>query len=255
MSKIPVKSSLVDRNSQFIALFGDPIKNPLGWRTAKLSTLGELSRGVSKARPRNQPAFLGGKYPLVQTGEITNSGTFITHHDSTYSELGLAQSRLWPKGTLCITIAANIAQTGILSYDACFPDSVVGFITDGTVDSVFLHFWFEFLQKVLDDQATQVAQKNINLKTLSDLQVIIPPMDLQQQFVSFFQQSDKSKFAALNISNLNLSLSLEILSTMINPGLRIDCQTKLKSDPVSGFSQKSMCRLEFLSTGVKKSLN
>ena len=180
--------------SQFIALFGDPIKNPLGWRTAKLSSLGELSRGVSKARPRNQPALLGGKYPLVQTGEITNSGTYITHHDSTYSELGLAQSRLWPKGTLCITIAANIAQTGILSYDACFPDSVVGFITDGTVDSVFLHFWFAFLQKVLDDQATQVAQKNINLKTLSDLQVIIPPMDLQQQFVSFFQQSDKSKF-------------------------------------------------------------
>ena len=182
--------------SQFIALFGDPIKNPLGWRTAKLSSLGELSRGVSKARPRNQPALIGGKYPLVQTGEITNSGTFITHHDSTYSELGLAQSRLWPKGTLCITIAANIAQTGILSYDACFPDSVVGFITDGTVDSVFLHFWFEFLQKVLDDQATQVAQKNINLKTLSDLQVIIPPMDLQQQFVSFFQQSDKSKLLA-----------------------------------------------------------
>lgn len=180
--------------SQFIALFGDPIKNPLGWRTAKLSSLGELSRGVSKARPRNQPALLGGKYPLVQTGEITNSGTFITHHDSTYSELGLAQSRLWPKGTLCITIAANIAQTGILSYDACFPDSVVGFITDGTVDSVFLHFWFEFLQKVLDEQATQVAQKNINLKTLSDLKVIIPPMDIQQQFVSFFQQSDKSKF-------------------------------------------------------------
>lgn len=119
---------------------------------------------------------------------------------------------MWPKGTLCITIAANIAQTGILSYDACFPDSVVGFITDGTVDSVFLHFWFAFLQKVLDDQATQVAQKNINLKTLSDLQVIIPPMDLQQQFVSFFQQSDKSKLMAFHANSLATSLSMQIYS-------------------------------------------
>jgi type I restriction enzyme, S subunit len=38
----------------------------------------------------------------------------------------LAQSKLWPEGTLCITIAANIAETGILTFPACFPDSVVG---------------------------------------------------------------------------------------------------------------------------------
>ncbi|MCR4819201.1 MAG: restriction endonuclease subunit S [Fretibacterium sp.] len=109
--------------AQFVEMFGDPITNPMGWETATLSSLGELARGVSKARPRNLPELLGGKYPLVQTGEVTNSGTYIEHYESTYSELGLAQSKMWPKGTLCITIAANIAQTGILTFDACFPDS------------------------------------------------------------------------------------------------------------------------------------
>ena len=180
--------------SQFIEMFGDPLTNPMGWPTEGLSSLGELARGVSKARPRNRPELLGGSYPLVQTGEITNSGVYIKNYENTYSEAGLAQSKLWPKDTLCITIAANIGQTGILAFDACFPDSVVGFISDGSVEQIFMHFYFTFFQKTLESQATQVAQKNINLKLLSDLQVIVPPLPLQKQFAAFVRQSDKSKF-------------------------------------------------------------
>ena len=175
-------------------MFGDPVNNSMRWETTALASLGELARGVSKARPRNLPELLGGKYPLVQTGEVTNSGTYIEHYESTYSELGLKQSKMWPKGTLCITIAANIAQTGILTFDACFPDSVVGFISGSRTNQVFIHYWFSFFQKILEAQATQVAQKNINLKTLCDLQVIVPPLSLQEEFVAFAKQTDKSKF-------------------------------------------------------------
>ena len=189
---ISVTDELV--KSQFIEMFGDPLTNPMGWPTEGLSSLGELARGVSKARPRNRPELLGGSYPLVQTGEITNSGVYIKNYENTYSEAGLAQSKLWPKDTLCITIAANIGQTGILAFDACFPDSVVGFISDGSVEQIFMHFYFTFFQKTLESQATQVAQKNINLKLLSDLQVIVPPLPLQKQFSAFVRQSDKSQF-------------------------------------------------------------
>lgn len=184
--------------AQFIERFGDPHTNPNKWPMAKLASLGELARGVSKARPRNQPELLGGKYPLIQTGEITNSGAYITHHENTYSELGLAQSRMWPKGTLCITIAANIAQTGILTYDACFPDSVVGFISDGRVEQIFIHYWFTFFQELLEAQAVQVAQKNINLKTLGELDVYLPPTNRQKEFVAFFHQTENSKTALQN---------------------------------------------------------
>ena len=195
--------------SQFIEMFGDPLTNPMGWPTEGLSSLGELARGVSKARPRNRPELLGGSYPLVQTGEITNSGVYIKNYENTYSEAGLAQSKLWPKDTLCITIAANIGQTGILAFDACFPDSVVGFISDGSVEQIFMHFYFTFFQKTLESQATQVAQKNINLKLLSDLQVIVPPLPLQKQFSAFVRQSDKSKFAVLDCLKRNLLLILQ----------------------------------------------
>ena len=180
--------------SQFIELFGDPVTNSKKLPTKKLSELGELNRGVSKSRPRNKPELLGGPYPLVQTGEVTAAELYITSYENTYSEAGLAQSKMWPKGTLCITIAANIAQTAILGFDACFPDSVVGFLAGNNVKQIYIHYWFGFFQKILEEQAPQVAQKNINLKTLSELDVMVPSLEQQNEFVSFVEQTDKSKF-------------------------------------------------------------
>src|SRR6476646_2180193 len=94
---------------------------------ASLGELGALDRGRSKHRPRNARHLYGGPYPFIQTGDIANSDGYIRTHTQTYSEAGLAQSRQWPTETLCITIAANIGKTAILTYPACFPDSVVGF--------------------------------------------------------------------------------------------------------------------------------
>ena len=179
--------------ARFVEMFGDPVKNTMDWEIKPLSELGELNRGVSKARPRNSPELLGGPYPLIQTGEIANAKTYITSFNSTYSEKGLAQSKMWPKGTLCITIAANIAQTSILTFDACFPDSVVGFISRNMTNELFIHYWFSFFQKILDEQAPQVAQKNINLKILSELNVIVPPLSLQNRFAAFVERVDQQK--------------------------------------------------------------
>lgn len=178
--------------SRFAEMFGDPACNTR-WPTKKISQLGELNRGVSKHRPRNDPALLGGPYPLIQTGDVSNSGLYITEHSASYSELGLAQSRLWKAGTLCITIAANIAQTSILTFDSCFPDSIVGFIPGNETNAIFMHYWFGFFQKILEEQAPQVAQKNINLKILSDLDVIVPPCDLQESFSHFVRNIEKTK--------------------------------------------------------------
>lgn len=179
--------------SRFIEMFGDPVKNEKNLPLEQLSKIGILERGKSQHRPRNAPELLGGPYPLIQTGDVSNSNIYITTYSNTYSELGLKQSKLWEPGTLCITIAANIAQTAILTFKACFPDSVVGFIPNNNTNIIFIHYWFEFFQKVLEEQAPQVAQKNINLKILSELKVILPSIELQNEFADFVKQTDKSK--------------------------------------------------------------
>lgn len=179
--------------ARFVEMFGDPVHNTKMLPTKSLSDLGSLDRGKSKHRPRNAPELLGGPYPLIQTGEVTNAGLYISSYQNTYSELGLQQSKMWNAGTLCITIAANIAQTAILSIDACFPDSVVGFVPFEEVTAVYIHYWFGFFQKILEEQAPQVAQKNINLQILSDLKVMVPPMKTQREFLVFVKQVEDSK--------------------------------------------------------------
>jgi type I restriction enzyme S subunit len=106
-----------------------PFELPVGWAWARFPEVGVFARGKSKHRPRNDPAlYLDGTIPFVQTGDVARSGGLITTHSSVYNETGLQQSMLWPVGTMCITIAANIADSGILTFDACFPDSVVGLV-------------------------------------------------------------------------------------------------------------------------------
>ncbi len=168
----------------FLDMFGDPVTNPKGWDLLPFSAVGTLDRGKSRHRPRNDPALLGGAHPLIQTGEVANSRGYIKEHSATYSDLGLAQSKKWDAGTLCITIAANIAKTGILTFPACFPDSVVGFIPNKHVTVEYVQHWLGFLQKNLEENAPQAAQKNINLEILRALLIPVPPKSEQEKFSS-----------------------------------------------------------------------
>ena len=158
-----------------------PESLPTGWQLAKLGELGEVNRGRSRHRPRYAEHLYGGPYPFVQTGDIKNSGGRITTFQQTYSEAGLAQSRMWPKGTMCITIAANIAETAILGFPACFPDSVVGFIADETkCDVNFIEYTFRYLKQKIQHEASGSVQDNINLATLERLRFPIPPLPEQR---------------------------------------------------------------------------
>ncbi|MCU8207858.1 restriction endonuclease subunit S [Vibrio vulnificus] len=163
---------------------------PDGWTWTTITQLGELNRGKSKHRPRNDPSLYGGDYPFVQTGDVRAADGLLTTYKQTYSEKGLSQSRLWPKGTMCITIAANIAETAILGFDACFPDSVVGFIPQNESVSVeYIEFFFRTAREDLDRYAPATAQKNINLAILET--VSVPFMSIEEQKELVLQVTEK----------------------------------------------------------------
>jgi len=154
---------------------------PDGWQFVKLRALGEVNRGRSRHRPRYAEHLYGGPYPFIQTGDIKASGGRITKYTQTYSAAGLAQSRLWPAGTVCITIAANIAETGILEFPACFPDSVIGFVADpAKCDAHFIEYVFRRLRRQIQHEATGSVQDNINLATLDRLALPLPPLQEQK---------------------------------------------------------------------------
>ncbi|MBI5269665.1 MAG: restriction endonuclease subunit S [Burkholderiales bacterium] len=154
------------------------------WTPMPLTALGELARGKSKHRPRNDPRLYGGPYPFVQTGDVAQSGGLIIQHRQTYSELGLQQSRLWPAGTLCITIAANIADTALLTYPACFPDSVVGFIANPKkCEALFVKWSIDVVKDDIEALAPATAQKNINLSVLNEVVIRTPDLAEQREIV------------------------------------------------------------------------
>lgn len=153
---------------------------PTTWKYVLLSNLGDLGRGKSKHRPRNDSKlFDDGIYPFLQTSEVKAADKYITKYSKMYNDFGLKQSKLWPAGTLCITIAANIAETAFLGIDACFPDSVVGFTPSENVLSEYIRYFIESQKAQLSAFAPATAQKNINLTTLENL--VIPYCTLQEQ--------------------------------------------------------------------------
>lgn len=163
-----------------------PFEIPNEWEWVRLTDVGEVSRGRSKHRPRNDTIlYRDGKYPLIQTGDVARSGGLITSCSASYNDVGLAQSRMWPNGTLCLTIAANIADVGILDFDACFPDSVVGFSAFKPIASnkYFLYMLMAY-KAILDSMATRSAQKNINLETIASLAYPLPPLAEQERIVA-----------------------------------------------------------------------
>ena len=95
-----------------------------------LDQLGSVNRGKSKHRPRNDKRlFENGIYPFFQTGDVKSAPNLLVDCKKKYGEFGLAQSKLWPAGTLCITIAANINDHNPLIEKPGVKNDVIARIT------------------------------------------------------------------------------------------------------------------------------
>ena len=151
----------------------------------KLDELGFVGRGKSKHRPRNDPSLYGGEYPFVQTGDVKEADLWLSHYTQTYNEAGLAQSKLWPAGTLCITIAANIAETAILKIPACFPDSIVAFIPDeGKADARFVKYYIDTIKLRMQNASKGTTQDNLSVDKLLSFDFDLPDYPSQERIAS-----------------------------------------------------------------------
>jgi type I restriction enzyme S subunit len=163
---------------------------PEGWKIKALSDIAAVERGKFSARPRNDPQYYGGAIPFIQTGDVATSGGHITSYAQTLNERGLAVSRLFRKGTIFITIAANIGNAAIADFDTACPDSIVAVQpADGTSVIWLLHMLM-LEQPKLDAYASQNAQKNINLETLRPLPILTPPNEEQHRIAAILSTWD-----------------------------------------------------------------
>lgn len=192
-------------------------KIPTSWDYKNLDSLGFLGRGKSKHRPRNDPKLFGDKYPFIQTAEVKEAKLWLTNKpEKYYSDFGLKQSKLWDEGTLCITIAANIAESSILTYKACFPDSVLGFIANKDTNTIFVKYQIDILKKKMQNSAKGSAQDNLNLDKINLFKLPLPELSEQEHivFVLLSQEKiiSKTKNLILELNKRNKFLTDELLS-------------------------------------------
>ena len=174
------------------------------WKT--LSEIAkDFGRGKSKHRPRNDARLYGGDIPFIQTGDIREAGKWIKNYSQTYSAFGVEQSKKWEKGTLCITIAANIAETGLLGFEACFPDSIIGFVANPEFAiTEYVYYYLNSIKDYLANKSYGSAQDNLNLSTFSSLKIPVPSLEIQSRIVQVLDNFDTV------CNDLNIGLPKEI---------------------------------------------
>ena len=164
---------------------------PESWNIVSLSSVARIERGRFLHRPRNEPRFYGGATPFIQTGDVVRSRGRLTEFSQTLNEDGVAISRVFPKGTILLTIAANIGYTGILGIEAACPDSLVAITPSDAVDVLFLEYFLQTQQPVMDQRAPKGTQKNINIQFLNPWPVPLPDVEEQREIAAILDAIDQ----------------------------------------------------------------
>lgn len=161
------------------------------YKIVKITDLGTVNRGKSKHRPRNDPILYGGEYPFIQTGDVKKANLHLVDYTQTYNDVGLKQSKLWKNGTLCFTIAANIADSAILGMDACFPDSIVGFLPyENVSDTTYVKYLFDELKLYFQQISKGTTQDNLSLDKICRVKLRVPDYDTQVKVASILATYD-----------------------------------------------------------------
>ncbi|MFZ4537125.1 restriction endonuclease subunit S [Propionivibrio sp.] len=194
---------------------------PAHWEAKRVKQTTRILRGKFSHRPRNDPSFYDGKYPFIQTGAVARAGKFIASYKQTLNEKGLSVSKLFPSGTLVMTIAANIGDVAILTFEACFPDSIVGFVPAGKLDRDYLYFVFLCMKDELLREAPVNTQGNLSIERIGTMWIPLPPLLEQEQITKYIETE-------------TIPLNTAITRTEREIALMQEYRTRLTADIVTG---------------------
>jgi type I restriction enzyme S subunit len=167
------------------------------WEHKKLGEISKIERGRFSPRPRNNPIYYNGLIPFVQTSDVVNSKGRIIKYTQTLNEKGLKVSKKFKKGSILITIAANIGYAGVLEIDMACPDSLIGITCKESIYNYFLNYIFEIEQPKMDYLAVAAAQKNINIDFLKPYKICFPKKIEEQQKIAAFLTAIDTKIQQL----------------------------------------------------------
>ena len=191
---------------RFVEMFGDVNVNDKGW---VVKPLGELCTIVRGGSPRPIDKFLGGDVPWIKIGDATEGeNIYLTSTKEHIIQDGVSKSRLVKSGSLIFAnCGVSLGFARIITFDGCIHDGWLAMEDiDSSIDKVFLLQVLNQMTKHFREIAPAGTQPNLNTSIMKAYKQIIPPMNLQKEYIAFVEQIDKSK--------LYVQKSLEKLETL-----------------------------------------
>ena len=188
---------------------------PAHWEVRRVKQVSRILRGKFTHRPRNDPSLYNGPYPFIQTGDVARAKKTITEYSQTLNKQGLAVSKMFPTGTLVMTIAANIGDVAILDFEACFPDSVVGFVPSQNVYRDYLYYLFRAMKAEFLREAPVNTQGNLNVERIGSRHLALPPISEQTSIVAYLDKATADIDAAIDRARREIELLGEYRTRLI----------------------------------------
>ena len=188
---------------------------PAHWEVRRVKQVSRILRGKFTHRPRNDPSLYNGPYPFIQTGDVARAKKTITEYSQTLNEQGLAVSKIFPTGTLVMTIAANIGDVAILDFEACFPDSVVGFVPHQNVDRDYLYYLFRAMKAEFLRETPVNTQGNLNVERIGARHIALPSISEQTAIVAYLDKATADIDASIDRARREIELLSEYRTRLI----------------------------------------
>ena len=193
--------------SRFIEMFGDPVKNTMRWPSKPLN---DVCDGIGDGLHGTPEYDDNGNYPFINGNNLIDGKIVITSATKTVSEETYAKYRIdISPNAILISINGTLGKLAfyngeqvMLGKSACYCN------LKENINKVFVYgvMKSDAFAEFLDNSSTKSTIKNVGLKAMREYKLILPPTELQEQFTTFIEQVDKSKF--------EIQKSLEKLETL-----------------------------------------
>lgn len=215
--------ALIDKYDQltqslFLDMFGDPVTNPMGWEAKKLGKVHKISSGGTPSR-KNPEYYSNGTIPWVKTGELKGMYALSPSEYITEAALNNSSAKLFPANTLLIAMyGATIGACSILNIEAATNQACAALIPTDEANVLYDYFFFSLYKNELIKLGVGGAQPNISAGILRSLNVMYPPLQLQNQFAERVAEIDKQKQQA----EASLVKAEELFSSLLQRAFKGD---------------------------------
>ncbi len=184
--------------ARFIELFGDPLGNDKGWQKALIAEVCNAIFGGGTPS-KSHPEYFAGSIPWVSPKDMKSSVINDSIDHITEEAIAHSTTNLVPANSVLMVIRSGILKhtlpVAVNSLPVTINQDMKAFVPNETVKTAFLLYFFKAIENDVLAGVRGVTADNIDFKAFQKRTIIVPPLALQEQFVAFVTQADKSKVA------------------------------------------------------------